>query len=96
MQVNPLAQAPVAKTQSQTTLQTSLQPSVIAAQSFAAVTRTVTAMAPQATGKADNARSGQSGTQTAQTTDQLANAVSSRTAGAAARGTRGSLLNLSV
>ncbi|HYD29427.1 MAG TPA: hypothetical protein VEB64_01005 [Azospirillaceae bacterium] len=95
MQINPLNQAPIAKSQSQTTSQTNLQPSVVAAQSFAAVTRTVTPMAPQAAGRVDNTASSKSGTQTGQSTDQLANTVSARTSAMAVK-PRGSLLDLSV
>ena len=95
MQINPFTQAPVAKTQAPPTLQTSLQPAVVAAGANGAVSRMMTAQATPPAGKADGARSGQSSTNTGQAIDPVANALTARGNGPI-RAIRGTTIDVRV
>lgn len=95
MQVNPFTQVPVAKTQAPATLQTSLQPAVVAAGATGAVSRMITAQAAPPTGKLDNSRSGQNSTNTAQSVDPTANMLTARGNGPI-RAARGATIDVRV
>lgn len=89
MSINTTALAPVAKIQTPTALQLALNPAVLAAQTTVASTRTMTAQAPAAVGRVDPTRTTQSGTNTAQSVDTLAEAT-------LVRAQRGSRINLKI
>lgn len=85
MQLNAATLAPVApKPQPLVTptVQAAINPAVVAAQQTAPQTRTQTLQAPQASGRAENGRAAQSGTNTPQQLDTLAGTVNARTNGA--------------
>ena len=99
MQLNPLIAPPLAKLQPPITpaVQMALSPSVQAAQQTTVPVRTQTIPAPQAVGKAENARDIRSATQTGQALDTQAAASNARTNGQRyGAKTRGSLLDVSV
>lgn len=100
MQLNPIPFTPQAIKQqplATPTAQAAVVTAALISQPAAAPTRTQTVQAPQAAGKADATRAGQSGTEAGHTKDTLAAATFARTNGAGyGGGHRGSRLDVSV
>jgi opacity protein-like surface antigen len=100
MQLNPLPMTlPAFKPQPVVTptAQAAVLTASLASQTAAAPTRTQTVNAPQAAGKTDSSKAGQSGTDTGQSKDTLAGATFARTNGTGyGLRHRGSQLDVSV